>query len=449
MLSPFGLNGVVNNLVNTNEVRKMITQGAISVKVDETDAAVTNFPGVVALSNMGTRLGLFEDLDEVLPRKERRRGFSNSAAVFDLMCVVLSGGSCIDDLEVLRRDQGLSRLLGRKVMAPSTAHDFLRRIRYDGLVGLGEARRRMLKRLAEQTNTTTATLDCDASLFTSTGKNARMSYKGECGYMPMLAFWEELGTVVHDDFRNGNASPGSDALAFLQESLAQLPDAVSAVNVRSDSAWYQAGVMDFCQEEGHGFCIGADRDEAVKQAMMSCAEEDWQRINAPSDPSDTEAYVREWACETVHTLNDSAHSYRLLVIRKERLQDDLEYGPYAHHAIITNMELPLEQQIAWYRKRGQCENQIKELKWDFETRVLPSGDFFINALYLRIMTLAYNLFIALKTLALPKAYRPLRLKTLLFRLLGVPALVTRHARRLWLKLPRGHPHLAAFKIATR
>ena len=33
----------------------------ISVKVDETDAAVTNFPGVVPLANLAERLGLFAD----------------------------------------------------------------------------------------------------------------------------------------------------------------------------------------------------------------------------------------------------------------------------------------------------------------------------------------------------------------------------------------------------
>ena len=61
-----------------------------------------------------------------------------------------------------------------------------------------------------------------------------MSYKGERGYMPMLAFWNELSMVVHDDFRNGNASPGSDALAFLEATVAQLPAAVNTINVRSD-----------------------------------------------------------------------------------------------------------------------------------------------------------------------------------------------------------------------
>jgi len=59
--------------------------------------------------------------------------------------------------------------------------------------------------------------------------------------------------------------------------------------------------------------------------------------------------------------------------------------------------------------------------------------------YLRLMTLAYNLFIALKLLVLPADFRTLRLKTLLFRLLGIPALVMRHARRVWLKLPAAIP----------
>jgi hypothetical protein len=414
---------------HTNEVRMMIRQGAISVKLGETDAAVTNFPGVVPLANLGQRLGLFEELDRRLPGKERDRGLSNSAAVFDLMCIPLSGGACIDDLAQLRQDEGLRRLLGRPVMAPSTAHDFLRRIRYDGLPALSCVNRRTLREVARQTATTTATLDCDASLFSSSNRNAHMSYKGARGYMPMVAFWDELGMVVHDDFRHGNATPGSDALAFLKETLAE--------------------VLDFCQEHGYEFCIGADQDEAVKQAIQAVEQEAWQRINLCSDPADPEPYVREWACETVHTLNTSKHSYRLIVIRKERMQDDLFYGPYVYHVLITNMDLPLEEQIAWYRRRGQGEQRIGELKWDFELRVLPSSDFFVNAVYLRIMILAYNLFVALKTIVLPASYKPLRLKTLLFRLLGVPALITRHARRLWLKLPRGHPHAATFAAAIR
>jgi len=63
----------------------------------------------------------------------------------------------------------------------------------------------------------------------------------------------------------------------------------------------------------------------------------------------------------------------LSAIRKERLQDDLFYGLCIYTAFITNMELPLKKQIAWYRRRGQCGNQIKELKWDFEWRARREG----------------------------------------------------------------------------
>ncbi len=431
----------------TNEVRLMIQQGRISVKVGSTDVAVTGFPGAVAFSNVATGMGMLEALDRELPPKLRDRGYGHSAAVFDLMSIALSGGDAIEDLAQLRADRGLKRMLGREVMAPSTAHDYLRRIAYDGLPGLARVRAGQLAAMAAHTGQTTATVDVDASLYRSEGRNARMSYKGERGYMPILAFWDEVGAVIHDDFRNGNSSPGGDALAFLKDTMSQLPASVNKIQVRSDSAWYQAEVLDYCQEQGYGFCIGADWDEAVSALAAGVPEEAWRSIEDIRNPADEEPHLRQWAWQGVHTLNKSARAYRIILIRKERLQGDLFDGPYRHSAIITNMELPLEEQIAWYRRRGQCENYIKELKWDFETRVLPSGDFFVNAVYLRIMTLAYNLFLAMK-MELPPAYRPCRLKNLLFRFLAIPALVVRHARRLHLKLPRGHPHINALRTAA-
>lgn len=102
----------------------MIRQRALSLKLGETDAAVTQFPGAALFANLADRLGLLRELDTLLPPKARDRGYAPSASVFDLMCIPLSGAERIDDLEVLRRDQGLERMLGRKMMAPSTAHDF-------------------------------------------------------------------------------------------------------------------------------------------------------------------------------------------------------------------------------------------------------------------------------------------------------------------------------------
>lgn len=423
----------------------MIRQSRVAVKVAETDAAATGLGGVPGLVNLGHEMGLFKDTDALLPPKERNRGYSASASVFDLMLIPLAGGECIDDLAVLRADQGLGRLLHRKVMAPSTAHDFLRRIRYVGLEGLERVRQRQLAYMARRLNQTQATLDCDASLFVSRCRTAQMSYKGERGWMPMLAFWSELDLVVHDEFRQGSMAPQSDALNFLKDTVAQLPKTVTQLFVRSDSAWYQREVVDHCEEHGYGFAITADRDEAVKAALSLMKESDWQQLTLPADPDDAEPCVREWACESVHSMNESKYAYRIIFLRKQRRQGDLFEGDYTYGAILTNRDLPLEELIAWHRQRCNCENHIKELKYGFALDTLPSSDFIVNALYFRIQTLGYNLISALKRIKLPEAWLPFTLKTLRFRLIAVPALVVQHARALWLKINRAHPYLPVLK----
>jgi hypothetical protein len=419
----------------------MIAQDAIRVKVVEGEVPVTGFSGAVALSCLAQATGLFADAERHLGWiKERQRGRSVSSMLFDLMMIPCAGGECIDDLEALRADEGLRRLLGRTVTAPSTAHDFLREIGPAGLEDLSAIRHGQLCHAARTTGVRVATLDCDATLFLSKAQRAQRSYKGDRGWFPMLAFWAELGMVVHDEFRQGNASPQSDALEFLKEAVAQLPEGLDRIYVRSDSAWYQARLLDYCHEQGYGFAVTADLDEAVKTGLMEMGDVSWTPLEVSSDPGDTGSCSRQWACEGVHTLNGSSHPYRMIYLRRERRQGDLFEGMYSYGAIITNRnDLSLEELVHWHRQRCNCENHIKELKHGFGLASLPSGDFFVNAVYLRIMTLSFNLIASLKTTVLPESWSRHTLKTLRFRLLGVPALVVRHARRLHLRLSRRWP----------
>jgi len=425
----------------------MIHQQELKVKVGETDVAVTGFAGLSALVGVGHQTGLVRDLDRLVRVKRRRRGYSPGASVLDLMLLLSAGGECIDDLEVLRSDTGLSRLLGRRVMAASTGHDFLRKIGEQQLEGLSEARRRLIARVAEARGEKVATVDFDASLFRSGVRTARMSYTGERGWMPMLGFWAELDLVVHDEFRHGNVSPGANALSFLKQTVSQLPDDVEDIRVRSDSAWYIAEVLDHCQDSGYKFSITADKDAAIEELIREVDERQWVEVSLPPDPLDREPYLREWAYETLHTLNKSRYPYRVILLRRERRQPDLFEGAYTYGAIITNMDMGLAAQLRWHRERCNCENHIKELKNGLSMRVLPSGDFSVNAAYFRIGTLAYNLLSALKHLRLAESWRYLTVKSIRFRLLAIPALVVRHARELWLRAPRGHPHLPVLRAA--
>jgi hypothetical protein len=185
--------------------------------------------------------------------------------------------------------------------------------------------------------------------------------------------------------------------------------------------------------------VTADLDEAVKSALLEAVcGSPWVPLNTPDDTD--EETLREWACEWVHTLNDSKHPYRLVLLRRERRQGDLFEGTYSYGAIITNRnDLDMQELVLWHRQRCNCENHIKELKHGFGLASLPSGSFFVNAVYLRIITLAFNLIASLKKTVLPKSWAAHTLKKLRFRLLGVPALVARHARQLQLRLAKHWP----------
>jgi len=155
---------------------RRISQKAIKVKVQQSEMAVTGFAGAAALVRLAQETGLLEELDRRLAVKQRRRGLSPGTSVLDLMLLSCVGGACIDDLEILRSDGGLKRLLNRPILAPSTVHDFLRRFDAPAREGLAKAGRLLLKPGAQATRTKRATLDCEASFFASEVRGAAMSY---------------------------------------------------------------------------------------------------------------------------------------------------------------------------------------------------------------------------------------------------------------------------------
>ena len=70
--------------------------------------------------------------------------------------------------------------------------------------------------------------------------------------------------------------------------------------------------------------------------------------------------------------------------------------------IVTNMARPAENVIAFYNKRGTCEQWIKEGKGAIKWTRLSCRSFAANAVRLQLHALAYNLGNFLRTLATPE-----------------------------------------------
>ena len=79
------------------------------------------------------------------------------------------------------------------------------------------------------------------------------------------------------------------------------------------------------------------------------------------------------------------------------------------------------------------------LKEDLAGGRMPSGKFGANAAWWAIAVLAFNLNSAMKWLVLGGQWVTKRLKAVRFALICLAGRVVRHARRLIIRLARGHP----------
>ncbi|MFW6118063.1 MAG: transposase, partial [Chloroflexota bacterium] len=93
-----------------------------------------------------------------------------------------------------------------------------------------------------------------------------------------------------------------------------------------------------------------------------------------------------------------------------------------------------EEVIKLHNQRGQVENYIKELKSGFGMEWMPCGETYANAVFFRIGVIAYNLFLAMKLLALPPWYRTFTICTMRWRLYQIAGAVVKHGHQLLLKL---------------
>src|SRR3954451_6420291 len=70
--------------------------------------------------------------------------------------------------------------------------------------------------------------------------------------------------------------------------------------------------------------------------------------------------------------------------------------------IVTNLARSAEGIVAFYNRRGTCEQYIKEGKNAIKWTRLSCRTFVANAVRLQLHTLAYNLGNFMRTLAMPK-----------------------------------------------
>jgi hypothetical protein len=496
-----------------------MAQGVLPYKYEEerTDGGMTALAGLPIYLDLACVLGVADCIRAHVHVRKSGQGWTDEQAVLSLMLLNLAGGDCIDDIRILEKDEGFCKVLGRvetkglsrqqrramerrwrkerhrSVPSPSALFRYLEAFHDPGeerkresgkafipasnehLQGLCKANRDFVASIQKRHPEREATLDTDATLVETQKQEAFFSYQGYRAYQPFNVWWAEQKVVLDTEFRDGNVPAGYEQLRVFQEALDMLPEGVTKVYLRSDTAGYEHNLLRYC-EKGENrrfgrieFAIGVDVTKEFKKAVAEVEESEWKplRKQVKGEMRETGA---EWAevCFVPNALCRSKNDpvYRYLAIREVLEQPELpgmeghvelpfptmrmEKKRYKVFGVVTNRDLEGNELINWHHQRcGKSEEAHSIMKEDLAGGKLPSSAFGENAAWWWIMILAFNLNSAMKQLVLGGSWVGQRMKAIRFSLIGLPGRVLKHARGLIVRLVKNHPSLAVLVNARQ
>jgi hypothetical protein len=260
-----------------------------SVEVVDDDAAVTAYAGLPLIVETMRKLGVSAQLDKQLGIRQRNNGTTDSQKAEGVVLRMASGGTCLSDIEKLRADKGLERLLDYRLPSEQALWNFFNAFHDDALVeeardrlrpgdiayipsekgplrALGRVNVALAQAVATRNGITRATLDHDATVCESHKREAKAHYKDGRGYPPAVVYFVEADQVICDEFRDGNVPAGMENLRLIQHGFASLPSTIKERFFRADSACYEQKVLRWLADEEReggpagfiGFSISAD-----------------------------------------------------------------------------------------------------------------------------------------------------------------------------------------------
>jgi len=382
--------------------------------------------GIGAMHLLVRRLGLIEAIDRRLELLKIHLPYHESDHVLALAYLPLCGGTCLEDLELLRNDEVFLDAVGaRRIPDPTTAGDFCRRFTEESLYTLldiiDDARLRVW---ADQPAAffEQAILDMDGFLVETTGQckdGMDIAYDGTWGYHALVLSLANTSEVLSVVNRSGNRPSQEGAAAQVDRALAVcFRGGFRKVLLRGDTKFSQTEHLDRWDGDARvHFHFGYEAKPNLKALAEDLPASAWRPLQRPARyavktkprrrPDQVkEAMVVARAFENQRLRSEQvaefnyrptacAKTYRLVVVRKnisvekgeKLLFDRIEYFFY----IANDWVSEADEVVFSANDRCDQENLLAQLHGGVRALRAPVDNLESNWAYMVQTALAWNL----------------------------------------------------------
>jgi hypothetical protein len=442
-----------------------------------------SYGGIGALHKLVCKLRLDRAINKNILLLQRHVPYWESDHVLNLAYNVLTGGTCLEDIERLRNDETyMNALDAERIPDPTTAGDFLRRFDETWIFALQETfneTRAKVWALQESSFRKEAIIDVDGTIAGTTGEckeGMDIAYNGIWGYAPLIVTLANTNEVLYLVNRPGSRPSSDGAAAWLDLAIDRVTPIFRKVWLRGDTDFSLTHNFDRWDERV-GFVFGYDAKQNLVETADSLPERHWKRLERPKryevkteerqrPENIKEQVVKEREFKNIRLQSEQvaefdyqpvhcSKSYRMVVVRKnltvekgeDRLFDDVRYFFY-----ITNDRVKTAAEIVLFANdRCNQENVIGQLKSGVNALRMPSDGLVSNWAYMVIAALAWNLKAWYGMVALVPAVRRDILRMEFKRFLGsfvqIPCQIVATGRRLVFRILTYSRHLETF-LAT-
>jgi len=206
---------------------------------------------------------------------------------------------------------------------------------------------------------------------------------------PLLAVLAEVRLVAQLWLRAGNASCGSNAVAFFLDLWENLPRHIRLRGVRADSGFCLPELLAMWEELRLPYVVVAQLSQPIQRLLRG------DLLWAKTEVTGTEV------AEVMYQSMNWPEPRRLILIRHRVVDKDRAGGKklidvpgYLFQALVTSLPASTTSALAvWqsYNGRADCENVIKELQSGFALGTLCLESFWATEAALCLAVLTYNL----------------------------------------------------------